>query len=99
MSYKDVLAKESTFSTGEDCHQPNTPAIQLVLLKNPRLQVQQFISTNTKWGSADVIRSPSKSAEDCFITMIRKKRGDVGADKLVPITRLRDNSGPRVQNT
>jgi hypothetical protein len=35
-------SKQSTFSTGEDCQQPKTPGIQPVLLRNPRLQVQQF---------------------------------------------------------
>ena len=35
-------SKQSTFSTGEDCQQPKTPGIQLLLLRNPRLQVQQF---------------------------------------------------------
>jgi hypothetical protein len=74
-------SKQSTFSAGEICQQPKTPGTQLFLHRNPRLQVQQFKFLITQMGFADLIRSPGKPAEDCFITMIWKKRGDVRADK------------------
>ena len=39
-------------------------------------------------GSADVIRSPGNPTEDSFITVAKKKRGDVGAVKSSDNTKI-----------
>ena len=74
--------KQSTFSTGEDCLQPKNPENTTSSSQKPTAASAAVqVSTNKKWGSADVIRSSGKPAEDGFIAMIWKKSGGDGADK------------------
>jgi hypothetical protein len=72
MSYKDVLANNQHSQHVRTANNQNSRNTTIYTHKPTAASTAVQVSTNKKWGSADVrvIRSPGKPAEDGFNTMI-----------------------------